>query len=234
MGVVRHSWERQTDYTTTYDYVLNAFKDLPRNSLYYCRGDGIVFPSWYFQWIEGKRTDLAVIGVDGLPMEWVRKNLAFSHKDLKVPFSLRPLGTESIPSLSQWIVNHNQDRELYFSYNKIEDGNLPGFKPVPYGLSVKGFPPGQEPLLDGARAGFCWVEMRLRHLNDPRFPVDSKTQDNIVKDYAVFRNTLGVFYEDLADDAHSKLNPHSKAEDLLGIQRNYQKSYDQFYWSQEW
>jgi hypothetical protein len=184
--------------------------------------------------VEGKRTDLAVIGVDGLPMEWVRKNLGLFHKNLKVPFSPRPLGTESIPALSQWIVSHNQDRELYFSYNKIDDGNLPGFKPVPYGLSVKGFPPGQEPKLDGGLADFCWNRMRFRNMNDPRFPVDSRTQDMIVKDYAVFRNTLGVFYEDLADDAHAKLNSHSRAEDLLGIEHNYQNSYEQFNWAQQW
>ncbi len=234
MGAQRYTRERQTDYTATYDYVLNAFKDLPRKALYYCRGDGIVFPSWYFQWGEGKRTDLAVIGVDGLPMDWVRRNLALFHKDLKVPFAQRPLGTESIPSLSRWIVDHNQDRELYFSYNKIDDGNLSGFKSIPYGLNLRGYPPDQVHLLDAGLDDFCWNGMRLRNLKDPRFPLDSRTRETIVKDYAVFRNTLGIFYENRADEAHAKLSPHSKAKELLGIDRDYQKSYEQFNWAQEW
>ncbi len=232
LGVSRYSQDRQTDYTFTYDYVLNGFKGLPRNALYYCKGDSVVFPSWYFQWVEGKRTDLAVVGVDGIPMEWVRKNLALFHKDLQVPFTGKPVGVESIPPMVDWMVKRNPNRELYFSYNKIEDGTLPGTRLVLYGLTSKGFLPGQEPVLDEGRALFCWNHLRLRHLGEKWFPLDTRTFDNVVRDYAIFRNSLGVYFEDRADDAKARLNPKSKAEDLLKIHSDYQKSYDHFSWAQ--
>ncbi len=232
---IRRCWGgRQADYTYSYDYVLNGFKSVPRDSIYFCKGDSVVFPSWYFQWVEGKRQDLAIVGVDGFPMEWVRKNLAQAHKGLKVPFTNQAVGAESIPLLTQWIVDHNPERELYFSYNKIEDGTLPGTKMALYGLTGKGFGPGKEVTLDEDRANFCWNELRLRHLQDGDSRADTRTNENIVRDYGVFRNSLGVFYEDRADDARARMKPGAKGAELTAIQGDYQKSYDHFYWAEQW
>lgn len=233
-GFDRYSEKRQTDYTYDYDYVLNGLKVLPRNALYFCKGDTVVFPCWYFQWVEGKRPDVAVVGVDGFPMDWIRKNLADSHTGLKVPFANVPMGLESIPPLTQWMVSHNRERELYFSYNKTEDGILPGTKTVLYGMVGKAFAPGTEVTLDDARADFCWNEMRLRHTQDNRFPMDERTAGNIVRDYGVFRNTLGVFYEDRADDEKARMGTKPKPEEFLKVVDDYQKSYNQFLWAAKW
>ncbi len=230
----RFDRQRQTDYTYSYDYVLNGFKALPRNALYYCKGDSVVFPAWYFQWVEGRRLDVAVVGVDGLPMEWVRKNLAGLHPGFHSPFSRSPLGTESIQPLMEWIVQHNRDRELYFSYNQMEDGSNAGVSLAPYGLVERGFPQGEGFNFDEDRARALWASIRLRHLKEPGFPLDGRTDHWLARDYAVFRNGLGIFYENRADDAKARLGPRAKAEDLLAIERDYRQSYDQFSWAQRW
>lgn len=231
---VRYDRRRQTDYTYSYDYVLNAFKALPRNALFFCKGDAVVFPSWYFQWVEGRRTDLAVVGVDGLPMEWVRKNLAGLHPWFHAPFSRSPLGTESIQPLMEWIVQHNRELEVYFSYNQIEENSDAGGALAPYGLVERAFPQGEKFDFDEARARAIWDNLRLRHLREPGFPLDGRTDHWLARDYAIFRNGLGIFYENRADDAKARLGPRAKAQDLLAIERDYQESYDQFSWAQRW
>jgi hypothetical protein len=234
LSALHFSRERQTHYTYSYDSVLNGFKALPRNALYFCKGDVIVFPAWYFQWVEHKRADVAVAGIDGLPMDWAREELAMSHPGLKVPHVDHPLGLESIPSIAKWMVDKNKDRELYFSYNKIEDGSLPGTQIVPYGITGKGFSPGEKPFLDGARADEVWNVLRLRNLGEAGFPMDPLTRNYIYRDYGIFRNSLGTFYEDMGDDAKSRLTPRSKAGDIMAIQEDYGKSLESFQWAEEW
>lgn len=235
MGSYRFLKDRQTTYTLDYDYVLNGYRSLPEKALYYCKGDSIIFPSWYFQWVEDKRLDVAVVGVDGLPMVWVRRVLAGLHPGLKVPFSKKAMGVESIPAMLAWMIQQNPDRELYFSYNKITDNSLPaGTQLVPYGIAHKGFMPNQVPVIDDARAEYCWWLMRLRHLKDPGIALDERSLDFIYKDYGVNRNSLGVFYEDRGDEIRAKLTPKSGVQALLKEEDEYQKSYRQYLWAQEW
>jgi len=234
LGGWRFSQDRQTDYTYDYDYVLNGFKSLPKGTLYFCKGDSVVFPCWYFQWVEQKRPDLNIFGLDGLPMEWIRQNTAIYHPGLRVPKTSHPVGLESIPPMAKWIVDQNPFREIYLSYNDPNDATFPGMKTVPYGLGSKGFWNGQEPVLDEARADFIWDVLRLRHLRDPSFPADDRTQSLIVRDYAVFRNSLGVYYEDLGDTAKAGMTPHSKAEDLLRMDHYYGKCLEEFSWAAQW
>ncbi len=234
LGALRLHRDRQTDYTYSYDFVLNGFKTLPLNTLYFCKGDSIIFPAWYFQWVEGRRTDLAVVGIDGLPMEWVRRNLAAFHPGLKVPRTHQPVGLEAIPFMAQWMVDQNKGRELYFSYNKIEDRSLPGTRLVPYGLTEKGFLPVETPVFDEALADRAWRILRLRHLQDPAFPVDARTRDLTVHDYAVFRNNLGILYEDRGDDEKGHMGIRSAAQDFFKFQHDYQMSLEHFQWAQQW
>lgn len=234
LGDWRIHRDRQTDYTYDYDYVLNGFKSLPQNSLYFCKGDSVVFPCWYLQWIGQKRPDVAVIGLNGFPMEWVRRNLALFHPGLKVPRTSYPVGTESIAPMAKWMVDQNPSREVYFSYNEVEDGLFPGMKKVPYGLTSKGYLEGQEPVLDEALADFIWGGLRLRHLKEPGFPMDERTQSVIVGDYGAFRNNLGIYYEDQGDDAKAKISPRSKAADLLRMDHFYENCFANFQWAERW
>jgi hypothetical protein len=232
-GVIRFTEDRQTHYTYSYDFVLNSLKGVPRNALYLCRGDDLVFPCWYFQWVEGKRPDVAVVGVDGFPMDWIRKNLAGSHPGLKVPRTSAQLGKEAVPSLVQWLVEQNPDRELYFSYNKVEDGLLPGAQVVPCGLAARGFREGQTPIFDEEKNRYLWDSMRLRNVG-PGFPVDVRTRKLVLRDYGVFRNTLGVYEEDLGDGDSAKMTRRSKAQDFWKMQTEYQKSCENYLWAAQW
>ncbi len=234
LAVHRFSTERQTDYTYSYDSVLNGFKALPRNALYLCRGDTIIFPAWYFQWVEQKRPDVAMVGIDGLPMEWVRANLARFHPGLKVPRTTQPMGNEAVSPLAKWMIDKNPDRELYFSYNRYKDGPLPEIKMVLYGVTGKGFLPGEKLVLDEARSDAVWNALRLRHMVEAGFVMDDQTRNFIYKDYGVFRNSLGTFYEDKGDDAKAQLTSHSKAADLLTLEQDYERSLNCFQWAQKW
>jgi hypothetical protein len=234
LGGYRLSHDRQTDYTYDYDYALNDIKTVPKGGLYFCKGDAVVFPCWYFQWVEQKRSDLVVIGVDGIPMDWVRRNLALFHPGLKVPRTAQKVGVESIPTLAKWMVDQNKWRELYFSYNEGADNLLLGVKTLPYGLAEKGYFPEDQAAFDEGKATLCWSSLRLRHMKDEKFPVDGRTLDLIVKDYSVYRNSLGIFYEDMGDDAKTKMNSHPKVEDFLKVQNDYQQSLESYQWAAEW
>jgi tetratricopeptide (TPR) repeat protein len=142
---------------------------------------------------------------------------------------------ESIPTMLAWMIQKNPDRELYFSYNKITDNSMPaGTQLVPYGISHKGFLPGQIAVIDDARAEHCWNVLRMRHLQDPGFPMDERSLSFIYKDYGVNRNSLGIFYEDRGDEIRAKLTPKSGASELLKEEDEYQRSYHQYLWAQEW
>jgi hypothetical protein len=234
MGFARWTQARQTDYTYAYDFLLNSFKPVPRDAFYYCKGDTLVFPSWYFQWVEGKRRDLVVVGMDGLPMDWIRKGLFEGHPGLRVPRATQPIGLESVPALSQWILQKNPGRDLYVSFNKLEDNSLPGLKILAYGVVGRGLLFGSSESLDERRADFVWEGLRLRHLGVAGFPLDERTHALTYRDYAVFRNTLGLYYEDKADNAKSALTAHSTAGDVEAMQAAYAKSGEQYQWAQTW
>lgn len=231
---LRFLTQRQTDYTYGYDFVLNSFQELPRNALYYCKGDSLVFPSWYFQWVEGKRADLAVVGVDGLPLDWIRESLARTHRGMHIPMTRQRVGLESIPTLTRWIIDKNQDRPLYLSYDQPDPQTLLGAQLSPYGLVQQVTFSAQPPSLDEARAFYLWDHMRLRNLKGDGAPIDSRTQSRLVNDYANHRDSLGLYYENAGDDLTAQSKTKRRAEYLLEAQDAYAKSYDQYFWAFDW
>ncbi|HVZ80818.1 MAG TPA: DUF2723 domain-containing protein [bacterium] len=234
LGVLRFTQARQSDYTYSYDFILNSLKPVPRNAFYFCKGDSLVFPSWYLQWVEGKRKDIAVVGMDGLPMDWIRRELYRDHPDLKVPRTAQSLGAESVPTLCQWILQKNPGHDLYVSFNKIEDNSLPGVRIQAYGVTGKGVTFGSKEPFDEVKADRVWDGLRLRHLGEPGFPLDGRTHDLTYRDYAVFRNTLGLYYEDKGDAAKAALTAHAKVADVEAARAAYGRSWDQYHWAQNW
>ena len=239
-AALRWTRSRQTDYTFTWDYNLNVWRCLPRDALYFVRGDSIVFPNWYFQWVGGLRRDLAVIGVDGLPMRWVRVVLERDHPGLKVPFPERQVpfvGNESIPPMVRFLFYANRGRGSWFSYNKIEDESVPEAKLVPYGLAYQGVLPalgGALPALDEARVERAWSGVRFRHLEDRGESRDVRTREHLLKDYAVIRNGLGVYYEDLADAEIARAKKEKREPSPKILEHDYQGCYEAFLWAHEW
>jgi hypothetical protein len=189
-----------------------------------------VFPSWYFQQVEKRRLDLVAVGVDGLPMEWVRRHLASEHPGLKVPMPTWNVGSESIPSLARSIALDNRDRELYLSYNRVTDGSFPEAKILPYGLSPRALLPPEDVPLDEGKAQYLWAVMRLRGRDGP---VDYFTSENLLKDYAIQRNSLGVYYEDLADRMKAGI-PGQKPATAEDFQRVYGACLESFEWARDY
>jgi len=232
--------QRQDRYTFSYDYDLNVWRSLPRGSLFFARGDSIVFPSWYFQWVEKRRPDLAVIGVDGLPMKWVRVTMKRSHPELKVPFpemQVPFVGNESIAPMTRFLYYSNETRERYFSYNKIEDNSVPEVRLIPYGLGYLGVLPPigvKTPPIDAPKAYALWRVLRLRNLSDHGASQDLRTRENLIKDYAVIRNGLGVYYEDLADEAKATAERTKKPVTEALLAGLYQNCYSNFRWASDW
>jgi tetratricopeptide (TPR) repeat protein len=143
------------------------------------------------------------------------------------------MGLEAVPALSQWILQKNPGRDLYVSFNKLEDNSLPGLKILPYGVVGRGLLFGSSESLDERKADFVWDGLRLRHYG-AGFPMDERTHDLPYRDYAVFRNTLGLYYEDKADNAKAALTAHSKPADVEAMQAAYAKSGEHYQWAQTW
>jgi hypothetical protein len=232
--------QNQSRYTYSYDYLLNTWRGLPPGAMFFVRGDGIVFPGWYFQWIENRRRDLALVGVDGLPMKWIRVTLQGMHPGLRVPFpetQVPFVGNESIAPMTRFLYYSNEDRARYFSYNKIEDASVPELRLVPYGLAYQGvLPPLDNPTppLDEDHALNLWRTMRLRGLEKGTQSLDSRTRDGLLKDYAVIRNGLGVYYEDLADIEKIKAEREKRPLNTRLLEHLYQQCHQHFQWAHRW
>jgi len=237
---LRLTRQRQDRYTFAYDYCLNVWRGIPRDSLYFVRGDSLIFPGWYFQWVGKRRTDLAMVGVDGLPMRWVRVVLKRMHPGLRVPFPEEQVpfvGAESIGPMTRFLYYSNRDREKYFSYNKIEETSVPEVRLVPTGLAYRGVipPPGSGlPPLDEPRVIFLWDSMRLRNLADRGRKQDARTRRFLLKDYAVIRNGMGVYYEDLADEVKAAAAAAKRPVPEALLESLYQGCYVNFGWAADW
>lgn len=221
---------RRDRYLYDYDYALDAVKAVPREGMLYCRGDGLVFPVWYFQHVEGLRKDLVAVGVDGLPMEWVRRHLMKDHPGLKVPMPTWNIGNESIPALARSIALDNRNHDLYLSYNRVTDASFPEAQIIPYGLAPRAVLPPDAVAFDEPRADDLWAVMRFRGTDGP---VDEFTRANLLKDYAIHRNALGVFYEDLADRMKVGI-PGRKPATPEDFQRVYGKCLEHFQWARDY
>jgi len=230
LAASRFSDLRRDRYLYDHDYALDVMKGVPRDALLYCRGDGMVFPTWFFQYVQERRTDLVAVGVDGLPMEWVRRHLMKEHPGLRVPMPTWKVGNESVPSLSRSIALENRDRALYLSYNRVTDNSFPDAKLLPYGLAPHAALPPESPVFDEARTKYLWAVMRLRGTDGP---VDRFTRENLLKDYAIHRNALGVFYEDLADRMKAGTTGGRPAtpEEILGV---YGECLQNFQWARDY
>ena len=185
----------QAFYTYTYDYVLNAWRDLPKGAFFFCKGDVLDFPSWYLQMAEDKRPDIVVLGGGSLPMDWYRIYLSKTHPDLKVPYPFHEKGKEYISGhIFQWMVEQNPGHRLFFTYPDLAPDLLNQLQLVPNGLTQEGFPPPAQPSLDGARAEEIWKDMRLRHFQKPDDSVDDVSWNYFLKDYGMARMWAANWY----------------------------------------
>ncbi len=224
----------QEFYTYTYDYVLNAWRSVPVGGFFFCKGDVLDFPCWYFQMIEQKRPDLAVLGGGSLPMDWYRIYLARTQPGLKIPYPRHEKGKEYISGhLFQWMLDQNPGHRFFFTYPDLEADGLGEIRLVPNGLTQEGFVPPANPVFDEARADRLWDKMRLRNFQKPYDSVDDVSWDYFLKDYGMARLWMAVqgMGEAQALKIQTRLSPSSRLQQVRSL---YEKSLSHLLWVQSW
>ena len=225
----------QEFYTYTYDYVLNAWRSVPAGGLFFCKGDVLDFPCWYFQMVEGKRPDLAVLGGGSLPMDWYRIFLARTQPGLKVPFPYHEKGKEyATGHMMYWMVEQNPGRWLFFTYPDLSLDGLPQMRLVPNGLTQEGFMPPAPPVFNEAKGDRLWKEMRLRHYQKPDDSVDEVSWDNFLKDYGMARLWMPAWEMNEAWNLASKAGTKPSPSRLQQAMALYEKSLSHLLWAQNW
>jgi tetratricopeptide (TPR) repeat protein len=216
----------QAGYTYSYDYLLNAWRSTPRNAFFFCKGDVLDFPAWYFQIIERKRPDLPVLGGGSLPMDWYRIYLAKTQPGLVVPYPTHEKGKEYISGhLMLWMVDHNPGRRLFFTFPDLTEDGMADRSLVPYGLVQEAFTSGTAVVWDETTAERAWNEMRLRHFEGDDRYVDEVTWDQFLKDYGAARSWVANYY---SKEAQFKNDPHNFDKKKL------QQTIPHLLWSQAW
>jgi hypothetical protein len=224
LAFFRLSQGSQAYYTYSYDYVLNAWRSVPRGGFFFCKGDVLDFPAWYFQLLEGKRPDLPVLGGGSLPMDWYRIRLSKDFPDLKVPYPRHEKGKEYISGhLFKWMLDENPGHRAFFTFPDLRPDGLEELSLAPNGLTQEGSVSPVAPSLDEAEAGKLWGSMRLRHFNPPDDSVDEVTWDYFLKDYAMARSWLGLA---LANGALQKKGTRDREQ--------LQKSLGHWVWAANW
>ncbi len=223
----------QAHYTCIYDYTLNAWKPLPLNAFFFCAGDELQFPSWYFQFVEGRRPDLCVLG-SSLSMDWNRIQLARSHPGLKVPYPLHdPDKVYDFDPLFPWMVRNNPQRRFYFSFPPKEAG-LEDLNLAPLGLAQEGTPPPQKPVFDERSNDTFWSNARLRHLEKPYSSVDLRSWNSILQDYGGKRKLLALYEMNLAAALEAGSGGKSPASLSRKAREWYEKSLANLMSIQDW
>ncbi len=223
----------QPHYTYSYDYVLSAWKSVPKGGLFFSKGDVLDFPCWYFQLLEGKRPDIAVLGAGSLPMDWYRMFLAKTHPDLKVPFPFHEKGKEYLGGhLIQWMVEKNPGRRYFFTYPDLKSDGLGDSQWIPNGLTQEAFFPPDKTVFNELKAENLWKNMRLRHFEKPESSVDQVTWDNFLKDYGMARGWMALKKvgeaEAISVREKNPSTPSSKARAL------YAQSLPHLLWVRNW
>jgi tetratricopeptide (TPR) repeat protein len=181
----------QSRYTCGYDYTLNVWKPLPKNALFFCEGDYLQFPCWYFQWVEGRRSDLCVIG-SSLCMDCNRIQMARDHPGLKVPYPNHdPDKTYYFGALDSWMMKNNPQRRCFFTFPPKLEG-VENLNQDPLGLTREGTASPQKPVFDQASNDSFWSSARIRSLR-PEASVDIRSWNTVLQDYGAKRLALALY-----------------------------------------
>ena len=179
------------------DNARNLLGELPRNALLLAQGDAVIFPLWYLQRVRQVRTDVAVIGLAVLPMDWVRDDLARRYPDLRHPRVLAPIGAESVPLLTRAYLELNPQRPRYAAFNQWDasaQAELAAWRLQGEGLVYRVVPAQGSPKQDRTLARLRLDATVRRGLTQR--PLDERTLTLIVGDLAVHYNSLGVAAEE--------------------------------------
>jgi len=201
----------QTHYTADYDYVLNSWKPLPKGAFFFCEGDQLQFPAWYFQWVEGKRRDLCIMG-SAFSMDWNRIRMAKDHPGVKVPAANHGQGgVYDFSPLFPVMIDNNPGRRFYFSFPPKQEG-LSDLRVTPLGLAQEAARAPLEPSFDGVDNDNFWRGARMRHLGYRPSSYDLRTWNTVLEDYGAKRLSSALYEMNRAVTCEAASKPNEAAE----------------------
>lgn len=121
---------KKNDESSNYfaiDYGSNIFSSMDKNGVIFVESDTALFPLWYLQFVEGKRTDVAVMDVDFLMLPWFKGQIKERYKNIEI--NVEDLGKHASGSRKAVGMENMLDA---FKVGQIESimNNLPDSMPV--------------------------------------------------------------------------------------------------------
>jgi hypothetical protein len=122
------------DNWVAYDYAHNLLDSLEPKAILFTWGDSGAFPLWYLQFVEGQRTDVALIHVPHLSTDWYVELLPQNLFAAPDPFARS--GGDLTLLIDEIVRKYEGQRPIYFDYSSAHSLNVP-YQLLPYGLTYK-------------------------------------------------------------------------------------------------
>jgi tetratricopeptide (TPR) repeat protein len=91
-----YSHNNRSKYYLAYDMGLNILDPLKKNAMVITKGDDDLFPLWYHQRIENRRTDIALFNLILLQNKWHLDENKRNHPYIILPSTTAPVATSSV------------------------------------------------------------------------------------------------------------------------------------------
>lgn len=107
--------------STAIDFASNYLNSCEPNAIIFTQGDNDTYPLWYAQEVEGVRTDVRVINLSLLGVDWYINQLRYKMNDadpVKITFTPEMLRAGN-RDVVQYVQNPNLDKSKYYNASQI-------------------------------------------------------------------------------------------------------------------
>lgn len=145
MGAQGWDDHNRSGRTTAVDFAENYLQSCEPNAILFTQGDNDTYPLWYAQEVEGIRTDVRIVNLSLLGVDWYINQLRYKMNDaepVKLTFTPEMLRAGERDQV-QYIQNASLDNNKYYNATDImkfvakDDANIEARYKVPYYLPTK-------------------------------------------------------------------------------------------------
>ena len=107
--------------STAIDFASNYLNSCEPNGIIFTQGDNDTYPLWYAQEVEGVRTDVRIINLSLLGVDWYINQLRYKMNDaepVKITFTPKMLQAGN-RDMVQYVQNPNLDKSKYYNASQI-------------------------------------------------------------------------------------------------------------------